>query len=103
METVRIELGGGDYALADKDTLHKTTRALQRYFKPFLKADGQPDLALVDDDDVAQIFILNQVIELSFGLVTRETLDNMPAVKYDLLVKELNRLYQPAPLVTVAN
>jgi len=116
LPTKRIELGDNDYALAIIPLLHKTSRQVQAYYRPFMKLTGKPvllsdvqagkanvlndyeiDLNAVDDDAVAQIFIMNQVTEWSFGDMNRETIDNIPEDKYKLLVQELNGLYKPAP------
>jgi hypothetical protein len=120
LETKRIELGDGDYAVAIKELLHRTSRQVQQYYRRFMKPMGKAvllsdvqagraallndyeiDMASVDEDEVAEIFVLNQVTEWSFGAVTSETItsNNMPSSKYEALKKELNELYKPAPFL----
>ena len=114
--TTRIELGQGDYALAYRDLLRKTARQIQAVYRSHMEPCGKPlllsevqagtslindfkvDIAKLDPDEIAEIFILNQVPEWSFGTVNKDTLDNIPAAKYELLKGELDRLYTPAPL-----
>ena len=60
--------------------------------------DYQVDIEAMDDDAVAEIFILNQVTEWAFGNISHETIGNVPSSKIQMLVKELNELYKPSPL-----
>jgi hypothetical protein len=116
MVTERIELGDGDYVLAFKDLLRKTARQVQQAYRKYMKPRGKPvllseigtadllndyevDTASVDQYEITEIFILNQVTEWSYGAINHDTIENMPDVKYQLLQKELNRLYTPSPLV----
>lgn len=122
LPTRRIDLGDDDYAMVIVPLIHKTSKLVQAYYKPYMKSIGKPvllselqagkvalnndyelDLNAVDDDAVADIFILNQVSEWSFGTVSRESIDNMPSDKYNLLVKELNGLYKPTPFPVKSN
>ena len=118
LETKRFDLGDGDYAIVIKDLLHRTSRQIQQYYRQFMKPMGKPvllsdiqagraslindyelEMTAVDDNEVAEIFMLNQVTEWSFGSVTSEIINggNMPSAKYEALKKELNGLYKPAP------
>jgi hypothetical protein len=108
METTRIELEG-DFVLAYKDLMRKTARAVQTAYRKYMKAkpvplaeienlDYEVDISAVDPDEIAEIIILNQVTEWSFGPVTKDTLDKMPNQKYLRLQKELDVLYKPVPL-----
>ena len=117
LETVQIDLGHGDYATAYKDELRVTARLhtaeLRKHMTPVapvnlsdIKADApaakpdyQVDFAGIDDDAINEIFILNQVTGWTFGPVDRETLDTkVTKEQYEILVRELDRLYKPSPL-----
>ena len=124
LELVRIELPGGDYAMAYKDVLRKTARLheaeLRKYMTPKPEAkttvmqseleanpaanlaiDYEVDLLAVEQnqDAINELYILHQVPEWSFGPVDAEVLENrVTDAQYKALVKELNRLYKPSPL-----
>ena len=115
METVKLELGDGDYAVVFKEMKHKTSKAIQDLLRRSVTPDKWLDLQSqlqkeadiekrkailrpiqVDGDDV--ITILNQTESWSFGAVTEDTIDNMTETKYQLLLSEVNKLYSQAPL-----
>ena len=117
METVKIDLGDGDYAIAIKSLLHRTARAVQEYYQPLMKLVGKPvllsevqegkakllndfeiDTLHVDNDALLDIYIKNQVTEWSFGERDIKSLADIADSKVKLLSQELNRLYQPSPL-----
>ena len=113
--TVRIELGAGDYALILKELRHKTSRlvkeCLRKYLKPRTKPvmlseiqgdtkldDVEIDMDKFNTEETAEIILLNQVIEWSFGAVNQESLDNIPTLKYENLAMEVDKLYSSVPL-----
>jgi hypothetical protein len=123
LQTVRIDLGGGDHAVVYRDVLHVTARLheaeLRRHMtlvetfgqggKVLLseleamaappKAEYLVDFAGIDDNAVNEIYILNQVVEWSLGPVDREGVDRrLTREQYKTLVKEMDRLYKPTPL-----
>lgn len=125
LQTVDIDLGGGDQATVYKDVLRVTARLheaeLRKYMRPvetfgqngkvllseLEKLETMPeimvDMSNIDDDAINEIFILNQVVEWTLGPVDRETLDRaMTREQYKTLVREMDRLYTPAPLADSA-
>ena len=128
LETVKIDLGGGDHALVYKDVLRVTARLheaeLRKYMTPvealgdggkvllsqlekmetMPRADFLVDMSNVDNDAINDIFILNQTVEWSLGPVDRHTLDMlMTREQYKVMVKEMDGLYKPVPLVDSAS
>jgi hypothetical protein len=120
METVRIELGDGDYAVVGKEVKHKTSVALEKLLRNSVSPDdwvklqaqlkGEPDIIKrmaildkieVEGDDI--INLVNQTEELVIDgkpqPITVETFDNMSSAKYETLKNEVNKLYSPVPLV----
>lgn len=77
------------------------------------KLDYQVDLAAIDDNAVNELYIFNQVVSWSFGPVERgpdgsplnpelikNTIDQkMTREQYKTLVREMDRLYKPLPLL----
>jgi len=122
LETVTIELGGGDNAVVYKDVLRVTARLheakLKEYMKPVGKApspvkmsdlermetmpktDYTIDLEAIDNDAINELFIVNQVQSWTIdGPVTHDTIERlMTREQYKILVQELDRLYKPVPL-----
>jgi hypothetical protein len=117
METVKIDMGDGDFAIVFKEMKHKTSNALQNLLRnamspaDFIKlqAELQKESDVekrkarlsqipVEGDDV--VTILNQVESWSFGEVTQTVIDNMPEAKYQILLAEVNKLYSQRPLAT---
>jgi hypothetical protein len=115
METVRIELGNGDYALVLKEMTHKTTKALQGLLRRTLGEDAfislQGQLRTISDENKKkeilqkvtlegddEIILLNQIKEWSFGEVTAVVMDSISESKYTLLSVEVNKLYSSSPL-----
>ena len=113
--TVRVELDG-DYALVLPEIIHRTSKLLQKKVIGVLGREGYQSLqdelrqAANDEDRKVilrkvpiegedEIILLNQVVEWSFGDVSQEVLDNIPATKYDKLSAEVDRLYSSIPLV----
>ncbi len=132
LETVRIECGGGHYAVVFKDKLRRTARLheaeLRKAMHPIMDKStmGQPDgqvklselekmetmpeadflidAASIDNDAINEIFLVNQVIEWSLdGPVTHESIQAMPAMMYKKIVEEMDRLYKPVPLAGSAS
>ena len=129
LETVNIELGGGDHAVVYKDVLRRTARLheaeLRKYMTPIeaVGEDGKvklselekmetlPDvdyivnMTNVDNDAINELFIINQVVEWSIdGPVNHDTIDNkLTREQYKVLVKEMDELYKPVPLVGSAS
>jgi len=126
LQTVRVELSNGGFAVLFKDVLRKTARLheaeLKKYMVPVeTMADGsgkiliselqagkeppkKPDYLIdfneIDPDSVNRIYLLNQVKEWSLGPVDANTVDNLLTDDdYKALVKEMDRLYKPSPLV----
>ena len=120
METKRLDLGDGDYALALAEMTHRTHKAIERLWvdtvgaaewkaikqrvneakTPEDKAAILKAVNLTGDDEV---IILNQVTELSIGgvklIISQEILDNMASSKYQTLAGEVDKLYTQVPLV----
>ena len=111
MDTVRIELDG-DYAIVLKEMKHKTSKLVMEMLRscmppspelvplatitdPSKIADAMIDLNKVKatGEQRAELILLNQAVEWSFGPVTQETLDNMSTAKYQKLAAEVDRLY----------
>ena len=123
LETIQIELGGGDHAVVYKDVLRVTARlheaeirkcmtlvddsgaggkmllsALER-METAPNVDYMVDYAGIDNDAINNIFMLNQVVEWSLGPVDKETIDTkMTREQYKVLAGEMDRLYKPVPL-----
>lgn len=124
LETVKIELGGGDYAVVYKEVLRRTARLheaeLRKYMTPLemIGKDGKVkmselekmetlptvdymvDMTNVDNDAINEIFIVNQVVEWTIdGPVDHDTIDSkLTREQYKVLVKEMDGLYRPVPL-----
>ena len=113
METRRIELGT-DWAIVSSEMMHKTARAVDAVLRKHNKSKTElikqiqdfqekkideipSELSEVFDDNTEAI-LLNQVIEWSFGAVTNEVMDNIPATKYQMLTTEVDKLYGGNPL-----
>jgi hypothetical protein len=115
METVKIDLGDGDYAVVFKEMKHKTSNALQNLLRQTIGEQGfaelriqlqkEPDIEKrkailsqipVEGDDI--VTILNQTESWSFGEVIQTVIDDMPESKYQILLSEVNRLYSQIPL-----
>ncbi len=127
LETVRIELPGGEHAVVYKDVLRRTARLheafLRQYMRPITppsgpvkmtdlekmetmpKTDYTIDLNAIDNDAINELFIVNQVVEWSIdGPVAHDTIENkMTREQYKVLVKEMDRLYTPVPLAGSAS
>jgi len=123
LETVKIDLGGGDHALVYKDVLRVTARLHEAELRKCMtriemfgddgkvllselermetepKSDFLIDMDRVDNDAINEIFVLNQTVEWTLGPVNRETLDRgMTREQYKAMVQEMDRLYKPVPL-----
>jgi hypothetical protein len=115
MDTVKLDLGDGDYAVLFKEIKHKTSKALQRLLRDSITPQEFAQLQLelrkakdneeikeilgrreIDGDDV--VTLVNQAESWSFGTISKETIDNMPETKYQLLLTEVNKLYSQVPL-----
>lgn len=125
LETIRIDLGGGDYAVVYKDVLRRTARLhqaeLRKYMTPLNKlgkvkmsdiekldtlpsVDYEIDMDSIDNDAINELFIVNQVAEWSLGDISRETIENgMTREQYNKLVQEMDGLYKPVPLAGSAS
>ncbi len=93
MDTVRIELEG-DYAVVLKELKRGTAKQV----RALARRDNVTDLTKLDTDDMVEIVLLNQIIEWSFGAVTKESLDNMSDSKYQKLTAKVDKLYSSVPL-----
>ncbi len=116
--TVRIELGDTDYAIVLSEMRHRTTKLVRQALQKCLKPRGKPillseiktgaellteaeiDFEKLDSDQNAEIILLNQTTEWSFGEVNQETLDNIPTSKYEKLIAEVDKLYSQPPLAS---
>lgn len=116
MDTVRIELGGNDYAIVYCEMKHKTSRLVRDYFRKFMKPRGKPvllsevkdntkilneyelDTDKLDMSETTEIILLNQVESWSFGEVDKKTLDNIAENQYEILSNEVDKLYCANPL-----
>jgi hypothetical protein len=125
LETVRIDLGDGDYALAFREVIRRTARLheaeLRKYMTMVETPESKAKMLLTDaekmetipkaefiidreaviahDDDINELYILNQVTEWSFGPVDHDTLDTKVTKRqYKTLVTEMDRLYSQVPL-----
>ena len=121
LQTVEIDLGGGESATVYKDVLRVTARLheaeLRKYMTLADESEGKVrlseleqmetmpgpdfivDMTNVDNDAINEIFILNQVVGWTLGPVDKQTLDYaMTREQYKALVKEMDRLYKPVPL-----
>jgi len=129
LETVKIDLGGGDHAIVYKEVLRRTARLheaeLRKYMTPLemIGKDGKVkmselekmetlpavdymvDMTNVDNDAINELFIVNQVVEWTIdGPVDHDTIDTkLTREQYKVLVKEMDRLYRPVPLVSGAS
>jgi len=128
LETVKVDLGGGDSAVIYKDVLRVTARLheaeLKQYMSPVKplgdhgkvllselekmetdpKAEFLVDMTNIDNDAINEIFILNQVVKWTLGPVDKETLDRgMTREQYKVLVLEMDGLYKPVPFVKSAS
>ena len=119
--TVKVELTNGRNAFVYREVLHKTYRQhediLRRAMEPvgpttikmsdaeagkkMPKVDYVLDVSKLDMHEVNELYILNQVAEWTYGPVTREVIENQ-LTRDDclLLVREMDRLYQPIPLAS---
>ena len=119
LETVTIDLGKGDTATVFRDVLRVTARLHQALLKRCLVPEGSTgkvsleemgkmetaprpkfmvDMTKLDDDEVNEVYVLNQVVEWTLGPVNRETLDRkMTREQYKTLVSEMDRIYRPVP------
>lgn len=125
LQTTRIDLGDGDFAVIYNKVLRVTARLheaeLRKHMTPVLKDGGSLkvlaselealadapkldyliDLAAIDDNAVNEIYIFNQVAEWSFGSVDLPTLEmKVTREQYKTLVREMDRLYKPLPLAS---
>jgi len=123
LQTVKVELGGGDTAIIYTDVLRITARLHEAELRKCMtlvdksgkggkallseleqmetmpKADFEIDMSKVDDDAINEIFVLNQVVKWTFGAVDHETLETkVTREQYKALIKEMDRLYKPIPL-----
>jgi len=130
LETVRIDCGGGHYAVVFKDKLRRTARLQEAELRKCLRPieAGKPaapdklrlselekmetmpesdfiiDMAAIDNDAINEVFIINQVAEWSFGFpITHDSIENMPALAYKKIVEEMDGLYKPSPLADSAS
>lgn len=125
LETVKIDIGGGDTVTVYKEVLRVTARLheaeLKKCMTPVERADGnggkmllsdmermetEPkrdflvDTDSIDNDAINLIYMLNQTEDWTLGPITAETVDRlMTRDQYKALVKELDVLYKPVPLV----
>jgi hypothetical protein len=82
MQTVKVELGGGDYAVLLKEIRHKTTKFVREVVMKYQKPPEKPltaaeviatpellkkeiDFSKVDMSEIQELTILNQLTELS--------------------------------------
>lgn len=91
METIRIDLGEGDYAVMFKDLLHKTMTAIREYHRKFQSPDGTIDQSKIDDDYEFILICKNQVQEWSFGPMEIESLANIPERKIKAIKEAILR------------
>lgn len=128
LETVTIDIGGGDTATAYKDVLRITARLHEAELRKYMltvkssdddglvalselekmetapKPDVMVDLSSIDNDAINEVFILNQVTEWTLGPVDKETLDRkMTREQYKRLVSALDEMYKPVPLAEGAS
>ncbi len=119
--TVKVGLTNGRVAFVYREVLHRTYRQhediLRRAMTPsgettikmsqleagkkMPKVDYVLDVTKLDMNEINVLYILNQVAEWSYGPVTREVVENQ-LTRDDciLLVREMDRLYQPIPLAS---
>ncbi len=121
---VKVTLTNGRWAMIYREMLHKTFRqhqaVLQRYLVPTgntvakmsdIEAGKKPpkieytiDFAKLDMYEINEIYLLNQVVEWSYGPVTRTIIEEqLTRDDYLILVGEMDRLYQPSPLQVKSN
>lgn len=122
LETVTIDIGGGDSVVAYKDVLRVTARLHEAKLKEYMKPVGAQkgpvkmselelmetmpkteytiDMDAIDNDAINELFIVNQVASWTIdGPVNHDTIEHkMTREQYKKLVKELDALYTPVPL-----
>ncbi len=115
METVKIDLGDGDYALVYKAYKHKTAAAINELLLAALTPDmlkalqAEPDIAKrtailkplnIKGEDTTTL--VNQTASLYFDkaeqLISPQSFGELSETKYQLLLSEVNKLYSPTPL-----
>ena len=123
-DTTRIELTNGRFAFVYREVLHRTYRQhediLRRAMTPvgpttvkmseveagkkMPKVEYVLDVTKLDMHEVNELYILSQVAEWSYGPVTHEAVESQ-LTRDDciILVKEMDRLYQPSPLASRGN
>ena len=127
LETVTIDIGGGDSAVVYKDVLRVTARLHEAKLKEYMRPVGKPlgpvkmsdlelmetmpktdyaiDLEAIDNDAINELFIINQVVSWTVeGPVNHETIEHLlTREQYKTLVQEMDRLYKPVPLAGSAS
>lgn len=101
LETIRVDLGDGDYAVMLKDMLHRTITAIREYHKRFMLPDGTVDQSKIDDDEEFIRICKIQVQEWSFGPIEVASLANVPERKLKILREAI--LKSSAPLAETAS
>lgn len=121
MDTIKVDLPGGNWADFFVEMKHKTQRAVEERTREYLTypegvgklklsqgEDGETvqvkaavgevevtvDLDRIDWIAVSELIILNQVASWSFGEVTVEVLGEQSEAVYEILKAKVNELYQ---------
>ncbi len=119
--TVKVNLTNGHFAFVYREVLHRTYRQHEDILRRAMTTNGPTtikmseveegkrppkveyvlDAAKLDMHEINELYILSQVAEWSYGPVTHEVVENvLTRDDYLLLVKEMDRLYQPTPLLS---
>lgn len=106
MNTERIELSDGDWAVVRSRMSHGTSVAMQQALPADVievegearAADGSP-LAKEIQSEMTDVLILTSVTEWSYGRVDKATMGQMPEQDYIAVSRRLEELYSSTPLV----
>ena len=116
-ETEVIDLGDGHWTTMLKELKHGTERRVKEFSRRFLKGkdganpsfdfkesgDGKQqgtvtgsvevDLQKLDTTGATDLIILLQTVEWSFGEITQEVLDDLPARIHDMIDAAMKEMY----------
>lgn len=112
MDTIRIDLQDGDWAMMYDELKHGTSRKVQAVYEPYLNNKevqeilsklnngNTEDLVKLHDligstpsIQATDVMILNQIASWSFGDINQEILDDMPERKRSILSVKCDELY----------
>ena len=104
MQTERIDLGDGDYAVLKKELTHRTSVLIQELVRQSIPDDtlkavkdvteAQGLAGKLDNAKLENIILLNQITEWSFGSVNEQSLGEIFESKYIKLREQAVRMYE---------